>query len=381
MVQRRPIPTPLRQRLEDLRRGPLLLVVWTAAAAGCWFLIRHQAGPVSWIALAQPREHEVSVPADGRLADLRVELHQAVEPGQLLGQLDSSLLEARLRTAQAEVRRLDAERRALAEALEQIAHEGEEERAAELRRFHMDEAELALDALDLEVDLEADRIEAERFGIRLAREEKLVAEEVLDQARLDDTRLRHERLLARILHRERLLEGLHEELEEARERRRAFEGRLPDGIEVDARLTALQAAIDVQVLRVRELEVEREGLVLRSPARARVTRILARPGQAVLAGEPILVLTAVEPEAVVAWLPPAVQDPPLPASRALVSREVAPLATAETEVRSLGPGIEELPRRLWRDPAQPEYGRALVLSPPPGLSLVPGERLRVLRAD
>ena len=57
---------------------------------------------------------------------------------------------------------------------------------------------------------------------------------------------------------------------------------------------------------------------------------------------------------------------------ALVEHEVA-----ESFVVRVAPDIELLPERMWRAPAQPEYGRAIVIAAVPSLHLTPGELLDV----
>ena len=43
----------------------------------------------------------------------------------------------------------------------------------------------------------------------------------------------------------------------------------------------------------------------------------------------------------------------------------------------MGNGFEMMPERLWRQPATPQYGRAVVIAAVPGLELLPGELINV----
>ena len=54
-----------------------------------------------------------------------------------------------------------------------------------------------------------------------------------------------------------------------------------------------------------------------------------------------------------------------------------PETVAESFVIRVAPDIELLPERMWRAPAQPEYGRAVVIAAVPRLNLTPGELLSV----
>lgn len=377
----RPIRTPPAQMLADFRRGPGLFLLWLAAVGGTWLLLERQREPHQYIGLAGDREYEISAVADGRLHELHFGLHDLVESGSVVAMFDSSQLEARLRTAAAEVTRLETEVAAGRNRMEQTLAIDRDDRLAVLLRYRMDSTDLRLEALQVQVGIETDRVEAVRLGLQLERTRTLVGEDVSSQAELDDVQLRHERLLEQIrLNGERLAQvgGL---IEQADARGEEFEGRVEDLPPIEPQLTALRAAIDVALLRMREIEILREGLVLRSPSDARVSRVLAQPGQAVLAGEPILLLSATQSEEIVFYVPESVSELPALNSRMLVARANSPQSQAESLVTSIGPRVGELPRRLWRNAQVPEYGRPVLLAAVPALELVPGEAVHVLRID
>ena len=52
MSDTKPVPIPLSQRLDDLRRGPLALAIWVLAAFGAWTLLERQADSRDRIGLA-----------------------------------------------------------------------------------------------------------------------------------------------------------------------------------------------------------------------------------------------------------------------------------------------------------------------------------------
>ena len=65
----------------------------------------------------------------------------------------------------------------------------------------------------------------------------------------------------------------------------------------------------------------------------------------------------------------------------LVASLSHPEKVAESFVVRLGPDVEMLPERLWRQPSTPEYGRAVVIAAVPSLDLTPGELLSVRIVD
>ena len=103
------VPIPLDQRLRSFVRGPLIGVVWLASAALCVTLLRGRPVALEHSAWVPPVEYEVSTSRSGVLGSVLVQPFQAVRKGELVAQLDSRPLEARLATSQAEVLRLRAQ--------------------------------------------------------------------------------------------------------------------------------------------------------------------------------------------------------------------------------------------------------------------------------
>ena len=61
----------------------------------------------------------------------------------------------------------------------------------------------------------------------------------------------------------------------------------------------------------------------------------------------------------------------------LISSRSHPERVAETQVVRVGPTVQELPQRLWRDPRTPAYGRSVIIAGVQGLELTPGELVNV----
>jgi multidrug resistance efflux pump len=372
----RKIPIPFSRRVDDFRRRALPLAVWLVALYGVVALFEMRGARTEFRGLAEIRDYTVSAPADGVVAELAVEAYQEVAAGQVVALLDPSLLVARLATAAAEVERLGAEREAVIDELAARVGELEREWETDVRRFRMDAAEQRVELLQARVRLETDRVELERRRVATLRAASLVESAVLSEAEAEDLRLAEAVVAERIASTERLVAQLEEEYAAALERARLFAATAPEIVPVAPRLAALEAAVQVQELRLAEIEVQRAALVLRAPASGRVRAVQASAGLAVTLGQPLLSLTPAVGEAVSFWLPPGALETVAPGDRVLVVRADG-REQAEGVVGALSPVVGELPPALWRDPATPEYGRAVRLEPQPGLGLVPGEPVRV----
>ena len=139
------IPTPLAQRLGDLRGTPLSVGVWIAALLVVVTLLTQRAERVRYSGIARASYHEVSALRVGRILSIVVGLYQRVEAGEVVAILDAEPVRARLATAEAELFRIDAE---LAAALEVTLEDRTRDalgRTADLRRFSEESANRLLD--------------------------------------------------------------------------------------------------------------------------------------------------------------------------------------------------------------------------------------------
>lgn len=392
----RKIHIPIRQRLQDLLQGPLVLLVWLGAAGGVSWMLAHRPPAVNHRGWVPPEKYEVSAATSGTLGAMLALPQSQVRRGELLALLEAGPLEARLRTAQARTLELMARVEIAAAAADTARTLAQAELQSELydqrlqweddhRRHVIDQTELALQVLELEVDAATRAIEVDRTDVRLRRAIQLAAEEAGPQSDVEDLTLRKERDQARAERTRSELDGTRRELEAATSRLSAYQALAPTGrraIVPAADLRALQAAVEVQARRIEELELEREALTLTSPIDGQVTAILVGVGQAVLAGSPVLVVTRDQASEAVVFVESALAPDELVGRLVELRREglvrlgVAP-AVLRSEITAVGPAVELLPERLWPSPNRPVYGRPVHVSLAPDGPFVPGEVLDV----
>ncbi len=174
----RRVPIPLAQRVNDLRYGPLTVVLWLAAAAGAMALLWKREGAHEYVAIAHAPSVEVSSTVSGTLEGVAVALFDTVTAGEVIARFDARDLEADIVVARARLDRGGAALVAAGGRLDVQARTFASEHASDLRRFLLDEVELEYDALRLRVELAADQIEAERLAARHARLQELVADAI-----------------------------------------------------------------------------------------------------------------------------------------------------------------------------------------------------------
>ncbi|MDH3627937.1 MAG: efflux RND transporter periplasmic adaptor subunit [Acidobacteriota bacterium] len=371
------IPTPREQRVADFKVRTLPMIVWFVAAALAIGLLIGRGQDFEYVGLANSLQYEVSASATGTLETVVVDLYDTVHPGDVVAKMDDAPLLAAIDTANGALAQLRAE--LAARRIEILADRGADhaDRSADLRRFQVDEEERRLEILSLRVQIESDEIEVERLRLEAQRARPLLETGLIGQQEFDNFTLLYDSANTQLAENRVLLAQTEEEFRVAQGRRTSFESKMPSFANLDTLLEPLRAAIGVEQARIREIELTREAMLLRSPIDGQVSQILCRSGQAVVPGEPILTIADQSVSEIVAYVREgdsrdiAVNTPVLVASR------TRPGALSESVVVRVGESIAPLPQRLWRDQRIPDHGRALVIAASPNMDLMPGELVGV----
>jgi multidrug resistance efflux pump len=405
------IPIPWRVRLSDFVRGPLPVLAWLVAGGLTFLLLRGRPAtgqisglvtePVIQLAFGEAGQlQEILIPAGGQvvagqplalLADDDLEL-QGVGIQRRLEVLEAELVAIRERSAgnQADLRvqiLQESESKDLAE-LELLA-----EALLENRRFSNDVADLQLDVLAREVDLEVARLEHSRVQVRLNRGRALAAQKLFEEATVEDLALELDQLAAEIKSREAQVAGTRREHRSAEARQASWQARdtADDSLPVDDRMTALFAEMEAELAVVRarlalervqfsHLELARAARILGAPADGVVAEHLLLAGQFLNAGAPVLSLRTPIARSLVLWLPStALVSRPDPGTLYRIARSADTRTLASATLVSVASGVGPLPTALWRDARVPQYGLALTMDVPEVLDLVPGESVLAWR--
>jgi hypothetical protein len=140
---------------------------------------------------------------------------------------------------------------------------------------------------------------------------------------------------------------------------------------------------------VEELLVQRRQMVLRSPIEGVVVQILAdadqtglgrpgeadlrRPGEVVMAGQPILTIAEPRPSEIIAYAMEEQAGQIKEGLKVKLIKNSRPRQTVQSEVTYIGPTVEEMPVRLWQNPNLRQWGQPFLIKIPPELELTPGE--------
>lgn len=377
MPGERPIRTPIQQRLDIFRRGPLTLLVWLGAIGLVATMLMHRRQEFHYFGLAQGRQYSISSVRVGRIESILVNLFDDVEAGDILVKLDDSPIRAKIETVRSTIDKLRAELEAKRIELASSNNRMETDWQADLKNFQAVAEQRHLDVLELKVTIESDRVEEQRLALERERIRQLVERGTLSQSEYDNARLEHERIEKRIEENEILLVNTDEAYRETQVRSDKFFGQKPELLPSESALQPLREAIREQESLIEEFMVESRGNLFRSPVKGRVNRLIAHAGQAIRTGETILTVQETEAREILAFIgeydATVIQrnDP------VEITRMTRPGQVARAMVTRVGSAYELLPERLWRITGQPEYGRPFAISYNPQMHLLPGERMIV----
>jgi multidrug resistance efflux pump len=366
-----------------LRLHVLPILVWLAVAACVAILFRHRAERFEVVGLAQGRVHQVAATSTGRLRELRVQLFDEVTQGYEVAVIDTVLdnenLQAQLNTARAEVQHRKAELAPARESLVAEARNLETDRVAALRRFRVDAESARMRVLELKAQIEADQIALETLEVdrKVFLVQRLSDQNDVVFFELQAMKARRDALASQIEENERLLEQAEQDLLQAQQRRDEFAQRQPQHPPVDSALEVIQKAITVQQQRIEELLALRQPLILTCPVDGVVSLIQHRAGEAILAGEPIITVAETKPTEIVAYADERQSNQVRQGLVVELVKDGDPAQLARSQVVYLGPAMEQMPQRLWRNPNIPQWGRPLLIKIPPGMELLPGEAVGI----
>ena len=244
-------------------------------------------------------------------------------------------------------------------------------RFTEVRRLAVDVERARLTRLGLLADLQ-------RFKVRLRRLNELLAEAAKARQAggesfqtVANLTLQRDEVQARIAGTERALKQAEADLRAAQERLKALPADRPADLE--ALLEPFRKARAVQEARVRELELRLSAMSIRAPISGRVCAILRRPGEAVRAGEDILVIAAESGRHIITYVRQYERLRPRVGMPVTVRPRSGPPRTLESRVARVGPQVEEVPPHQRLDPRRLEWGLPVLIAVPPGANLRPGE--------
>ncbi len=378
MAQSDRIPIPISRRLQRLCQLVLPPIGFTLTLWVTLWLWKSESSQGHLLGEVEAVQVEVAVPVAGVLADMphgQWSLFDAVSDGEIIARLDDAPIKAALFT-------LDQERTQLAaqvSAAEQEYLLGErtlqQGRQQEFIRLTLEYERLRLDVLDRRTQIAVDQVDLAKRDIVIGFNDRLRHTGVIPEVELIEV----ERL--RDIVRERVQQttrSLRESTDQAlRARRRLDSLANIDVPELTSLLAPLRAAVLVQQARIRELELQLQGLAIRAPMSGIVMEVLRRPGQSVQPGDPVLRLAADHGRYVVSFVRQEMNWRPTEGAMVTMRERRPDGRSANAVVQRIGPQVVPVPAHQLRTQGTPEWGLPVQFALPAELDLAPGELVDV----
>ena len=363
--------------LSDFRRGPLTVLVWLAAVGALIWLFDKRSKNLEFIGIARVKQYEVSSDSGGYLCNLMVDLYQSVNAGEVVAQLDDTLLKAQMETAMATIEQLKTQLQAESEAIRSRDRSLVGKARADLADVRATAEKHHLDALDIKAHIETDGIDKQRLELDLSRMKKMLESNVCSQQEYDSVKFKRDEVSRRIEENRIRLAQAENAWRDAQRQWELLGDQTPQPANLEVALQPMREAIHVQELTIEELSLKRKAMLLRAPISGQVVNVLCQLGQAVRPGEPILTIGEHGASEVIGYMmEPAAQDV-RENMKVGVTRATEPGKSIVALVSRISPMIEAIPPQLWPDANHPRYGRPFVVAVTSPLTLVPGEKMLI----
>lgn len=357
-----PIPTPPAQRWREVRLLYLPRIVFALAVLLVAWLWGEALAPSTLVAEAEIAGADSRATQAGVVAGLKVALHQKVRVGEVVGHIAAAnprLLDATLAVIRADVAMLGAT----------MAGATDRQRVAlELERMQLDWMGHRVERAALQGRLQ--QTEADLARTEPLHRAGLVTEEAYTQLKITRDSLvaqRDEtnRMIARL---EPILSGQN--------------ALNPTAAELSGE-SALAAAIKVQEAKLRLAEEQLSPVPLVSPIDGVVSLVLRREGEVVVAGEPVLRVTATKPARLTGYVRQPLAFDPKPGMTAEIRTRSTPAKVALTTVTQVGVALETISPTVLAamhlpPTPTPETALRVEFALPASLGLKPGEHVDVV---
>jgi multidrug resistance efflux pump len=358
MDQLPPIPTPAAQRFREFRIRVMPIIFFLAVVTAAVFLWKDVAiPPMMAVGFVETNVASVAAPMPGIVAEMSVKRFQQVKAGDQICKLmlrDPQVLKAELAIVQAEIQNITI---GMGPALGQV-------------RAQLDYFTLRLQLMKERGEQATQLIALEQAEGDFKRAKQLFeVDKVLPEAKFQQAKTTRDSLVASVTERSNLLQTLDREL-------KTFV--IPE--HGSGSLNPIQAAIAVQEARLHEIEAAQGPRPLFSPIDGMVTFVSRQSGEAVTAGTPVVTVSAVDADQIIAFIRQPLSFQPKQGMAVHVRSRTPRRQTGEAKVIQVGAHMEAFDTAMLPIPGTrpTEWGLPVQITMARGLNLFPGELVDII---
>jgi multidrug resistance efflux pump len=346
MERLEPIRSPFGYRWREFRINLVPVIVFFTVLGLVAVSWKHYIAAPSVIGEVENARVNLIHTQPGLLAELNVERFQKVTKAQVIGRLytlDPEQLKASVAAIEADVKVLKA-RMAVDEERNELNYE-----------------QLRLDSLARRAELAIARANLQQAELELQRVTQLHKEKVASDFEFDVATRDRARLVSEVSEKEKLLTHVEQSL-----------GRLSPGPRQNPKAELFSAAIQAQENRLMLLEGP---LLLKAPIDGVVSFINHRPGERVMAGDPILTISPEHSDRIIGYLRQPLSSVPKVGSPVKVRTRGPARQTGIAKVLQIGGDMQPItaPMRIRGYDTSQERGLPFLVEVPAGMAVVPGE--------
>jgi multidrug resistance efflux pump len=349
-----------------IRTWPLL--VWLAAIAVV--VVLHSNGTTfgDMTGVVEIREELVAPLESARLIEINVTIGQQIKAGDIIAQMDTSMLEASKATAIAEQQ----------EAQNSIA--GYQQDILQLsQQFNGVIQNAETQIINIQIDKASNLAELTELKKEQQRRETLADQNIINRQELSELRPEIAGLQQRVDAYPSLLEIHKQQLNTAKtelddlKRWLRLENNQKVSNVIQAKMQSRNQIIEAQLAM---LNLQIKNCTLTASRNGIVARIEAQPGDIIQAGQVVVRVVSEESNRVVGFLPEAFLGSVEKGNEALIWRE-RDGKQMDAIVESIAPDVRTLPQRISPMNSQTIRGRRIVLTVAANNDLIPGETVRI----
>jgi multidrug resistance efflux pump len=356
-----PIPIPVAQLWREFRIRLAPLGVFAVALVAVMLLWRDNVVGPNLVGEVEAVQSNISSPKAGQLAGLSVLRLQRVRAGDVIAQVittDPKVLQSSLAVIQAEIKLLRVN-------LEPVLGQ---------QRYALNFDRLRLDWMDQRVQLATAKVHLQLAEADLRRDQELFAEKVVSQQVLDSARNHKESLETEVKERTALVAALEAQQQDRLKQMGPTESSSALAKNANPE-DVMQASIKVQEEKLRLTELELSPIELTVPIDGTITSIHHRSGEAVVAGEAIVTLTALTSDRILSYLrPPLFMEPKVGMAVEVRARSFK-RCVGHAAIIQVGSQMEPISANLspGLPPHTHQVGLPVLVSLPAAQRLLPGE--------
>jgi multidrug resistance efflux pump len=352
-----PIPTPASQRFREFRIRVMPIIFFLAIVAATSLLWKQVAiPPMMAVGFVETNVANVASPLPGIVAKLSVKRFQQVKAGEQICQLileDPKVLTAQVAIVQAEIQNI---------------------RTSMAPIFRL--SQLELDYYRLRLDLMKERGLQATELISLAdaeddftRSKQLFKDNVIPEVKYQQVKATRDLLFVSVTERSNLLQNLDHQL-------KGFV--IPEN--TPGSLSPIDAAIAIQEAKLREIEAAQGPRPLYSPIDGMVTFVNRQSGEGVTAGTPVVTVSAMQAEQIIAFVRQPLVFQPKQGMTVHVRSRSPRRETGEAKVIQVGAQMEPYDTAMLPVPGTrtTEWGLPVQITMPMGLNIFPGELVDII---